>query len=79
MTQLSKGILILLLSFLFTGCATFESLENRVVCTVSNDEAFMVSKYGPIGISSQISDKDKDAICFGSQLFNMYNNNGPKK
>ena len=47
-----------------SGCASIlEGLENRAACTSANDQAYVVSMYGPIGIASKISDKDKASIC----------------
>jgi hypothetical protein len=48
-----------------TGCATLDgvALENRVACTVAKDRAFVVSQYGPVGISSRIAEADRAVIC----------------
>jgi hypothetical protein len=46
------------------GCASTDKfLENRVVCTISKDEAFVVSRWGPVGISSEIARADQEVIC----------------
>ena len=59
-----KLILALVSAMVLAGCATRpEFLENRVVCTAAKDEAHLVSKWGPIGIASAISEKDREMIC----------------
>ena len=55
--------LLLILLLPLTGCATLEMLDNRVSCTVSGDQAYVNSMYGPIGVSSKIAKQDADAIC----------------
>lgn len=55
---------LILLSLTLTGCATLEGrLDNRVVCTVAKDKAFVVSEYGPVGIAATIAEKDRAVIC----------------
>jgi len=51
--------LVLAMAAASAGCAHF---ENRVVMTLPGDELHMLSKYGPYGISSKISDKDRDTL-----------------
>ena len=49
-----------------TGCSGMipqGTLANRVSCSVAKDEAYVVSKYGPVGISSTIDPKDTAVIC----------------
>jgi len=49
-----------------TGCATLRDsfpLENRVVCTVAQDKAFVVSQWGPVGITAEIAAQDQEVIC----------------
>lgn len=49
-----------------TGCATLGldgKIDNRVTCTVAKDKAFVVSEWGPVGISSTIADADRAVIC----------------
>jgi hypothetical protein len=48
-----------------SGClATFDgALENRVACTVAKDAAFVVSQYGPVGITGKIAESDRAVIC----------------
>ncbi len=50
---------------LLSGClATMDGkMDNRLACTVAGDKLFVVSEYGPIGISNKISDKDRAVIC----------------
>ena len=57
-------VLLLLSVALLSGCATrLEMLENRVVCTLAADKAMVVSMWGVIGISSNISPKDAKTVC----------------
>lgn len=61
---MKKLISVVLMTLVLSGCAfDGQLLDNRVVCTLAKDKAFVVSEYGPVGISSKISDKDKDVIC----------------
>jgi hypothetical protein len=48
---------------LLAACSLTKELENRLACSVAKDELYVVSKYGPIGIASQISDKDREVVC----------------
>jgi hypothetical protein len=46
------------------GCASMEGQrDNRLACSVAGDKLYAVSEYGPIGISSRISDQDRQAVC----------------
>lgn len=60
-----KCLIVVMLVGLLGGCATTrpEFLENRVVCTVSGKKAFVVSRWGPVGISSEIAEEDRQVIC----------------
>lgn len=52
--------------FALSGCATLGldgKLDNRLVCTVAGDALYVVSEYGPVGISSRISEKDRAVVC----------------
>ena len=57
--------ILLMLPFLaiLTGCSLTGEFENRLACTVAKDELYVVSKYGAVGIASQIADKDREVIC----------------
>jgi hypothetical protein len=48
-----------------SGCSslTGATFENKLTCSAGDTEAFLVSKYGPIGISTSFSAKDSVAIC----------------
>ena len=49
------------LALLFlSGCGT--AFENRVTCT-PDGKAYLVSKYGGVGVASELSDKDAAIIC----------------
>ena len=60
-----KLVAIFLLAISLSGCASIKEafLDNRVVCTVAQDKAFAVSLWGPLGISAEISEKDRKVIC----------------
>ena len=52
-------------SLALAGCSNLlPSLENRLTCAVAKDKAFVVSQYGPVGISSVIADQDRAEICY---------------
>jgi len=57
--------IIFVLCLLLTGCASPKFLENRVTCTVAKDEATIVSKWGPFGISAQVAPADAAVLCKG--------------
>jgi hypothetical protein len=46
-----------------SGCANVKWLDNRVACTVAGDEAHLISKWGPVGIGSQIAAADAAVLC----------------
>lgn len=56
-----KKLTIGLLALLLCGCNA--TMSNRIACTVAGDKAFVVSEYGPVGLSAVIDDKDAKAIC----------------
>lgn len=59
-----KRTVIIFASLILAGCATFDgALDNRVTCTAAKDTAFVVSQWGPVGISSKVADADRQAIC----------------
>jgi outer membrane biogenesis lipoprotein LolB len=51
----------LIAALLLAGCNA--TMSNRVACTVGKDKSFLVSEYGPVGISAVIDDKDAAVIC----------------
>lgn len=57
-----KRSLILLATLTLAGCVTIPSLEgqmqNRVTTTLACDRGFFASLYGPIGITSEIDQRD---------------------
>jgi hypothetical protein len=56
--------LLLFALLALSGCSTLTGqFENRLACSLANDELFIVSKYGPLGIASTISDKDRVVVC----------------
>ncbi len=47
-----------------TGCASLDGmLDNRVSCTLDGKQALYSSMYGPIGVTSKVSDSDSGVIC----------------
>lgn len=56
--------ILVCIAALLAGCASLElNLDNRVTCTAAKDKAFVVSEWGPVGISSRIADLDAKVIC----------------
>jgi aromatic ring-opening dioxygenase LigB subunit len=56
---------LVLLSLLLAGCGTnpFKGeFTNRVVMTLSGDEAHVNSMYGPLGIASKVDPKDAEVL-----------------
>ncbi len=49
------------------GCGTATTFENRAVCTLDGTSAFVVSRYGPLGISSELAKADVAALCLGAK------------
>lgn len=61
---MNKILIAFLTVFTLGACSSTPSfLENRVVCTVDKQEAHTVSKWGPVGVASKISEKDREVIC----------------
>jgi hypothetical protein len=58
-----KTIFVLFLLLMMGGCASPKFLENRITCTVGRDEAQIVSKWGPFGISAQVAADDAKVLC----------------
>lgn len=52
---------LLTLAALSSGCAS-STFENRIACTVTG-EAVVLSQYGGIGVSSQLTRADSERIC----------------
>lgn len=54
-------VLAVCLALLFlSGCGT--AFENRITCT-PDGKAWIVSKYGGLGVATELSDKDAATIC----------------
>lgn len=47
-------------ALLLCGCS---ALDNRIVCTITGDEAHFVSKYLRIGVSARIAEQDAALLC----------------
>jgi len=59
-----KLIIALVLLSVLCGCAGAPAqLENRLVCTRKGDKVFVVSQYGPFGITTTISAEDAATLC----------------
>jgi hypothetical protein len=60
-----KTLTLLTLVGALAGCASTrpEFLENRVVCTVAQEKAFVVSQWGPVGITAEVASADAKVIC----------------
>lgn len=52
---------------LMSGCASgplsTDMMSNKVACATDKSEAFMVSKYGPIGIATVLSAEMAGPLC----------------
>lgn len=60
-TKILASAVILLSLF---GCASVKGeFRNRLVCTATGNEALVVSKYGPIGLASEIDPEDGKVVC----------------
>lgn len=55
------SLLILLLT---SGCAgtKLDTFDNRLSLSLAGDKLFINSMYGPLGITSEVSDKDRAAL-----------------
>jgi hypothetical protein len=62
---MKRTIIALAVLALLSGCGSLDGvvLANRVACTVAKDAAFVVSLWGPVGISATIADQDRAVIC----------------
>lgn len=59
-----KRSLILLAVLALAGCGTLDGkMDNRVACTAAKDKAFVVSEFGPVGITGKLHDADRAVIC----------------
>lgn len=50
-------------SVMLSGCAGSKFLENRALCTLDKAEMHVISKWGVIGISSEIAKSDAAVVC----------------
>lgn len=57
--------IIALAAPMLTGClATLDGkMDNRIACTAAGDKLYAISEYGPLGITSRISDADRKVVC----------------
>lgn len=61
---MKRSILLAGMVLALSGCASLDGmLENRVSCTLDKKQALYSSMYGPIGVTSLVSDSDSAAIC----------------
>jgi hypothetical protein len=58
---------------LLSGCleATTGQMKNRIACDPSFTEMWSVSKYGPFGLTSDITKEDAETACQAILLYNM--------
>ena len=55
---------LLAVALLLSGCAGIAAkFENVPVCALINDRAFIVSMYGPFGLSSEITERYVAGMC----------------
>ena len=58
-----KYFLSLMILLGLTGCSLTGQLENRLACSLAKDKLFVVSEYGPVGVATVISEKDRQVVC----------------
>lgn len=59
-----KSFGILTLALFLGGCASFKGeFENRLACSASSDQAYLVSMYGPVGLATKVSASDIPNLC----------------
>ena len=63
-----KSIAVFLCVVLLSGCANF---QNRAYCSADGSEMIAVSKYGPVGLSQELSKTDAEIFCTGAFLLHM--------
>ncbi len=57
-------LILIACAAMLSGCASLEGLlDNRVSCTLDGKQALYSSMYGPIGVTSKVSDSDSGVIC----------------
>lgn len=62
-------VFTLFLSLFLSGCSTLDkALSNRLTCTVAGDQSFVVSQYGPFGLSAKIDPADGAIVCASKPL-----------
>jgi hypothetical protein len=64
MKQFLTVALLLIAATALQACDTLsKKFENRLACSLDRSEAYVVSKYGPLGISSEIQKDDAALAC----------------
>jgi hypothetical protein len=58
--SLVLALLFGMMALALAGCTVF---DNRIACSLDQDEAYFVSKYAGFGITSSISEKDVPHLC----------------
>jgi hypothetical protein len=57
-------VMIVMAASALCGCANItQQLDNRVVCTASKDQGYIVSLYGAFGISTTLNKDDSKKLC----------------
>ena len=64
MNQFNKRLLVsAFLTIALSGCANSGiNFDNRLSVSLAGDKLFINSMYGPLGITSEVSDKDRAAL-----------------
>jgi hypothetical protein len=64
---MARSLIAVLALGALAGCSSLgldpKLLENRIVKTLACDEVHVVSKYGPVGITSKIASADAAVLC----------------
>lgn len=58
-----RAVLLVLAVAGVAGCSSLQIMENRIACSTDLAELFFVSRYGTIGISADVSQKDARRTC----------------
>jgi hypothetical protein len=61
---MTRFLIIAMATIVLSGCSAFKgTFENRLACSMDGIEAYFVSKYGWLGISAEVAQKDASLVC----------------
>ena len=60
-----KNYLVLTAASILSACGSLPTglLDNRALCTIAGDKAYVTSLYGPVGITSLLNSADAAVMC----------------